>query len=257
MATLQVIDAAHWYEVVPMAEGVSLIHEPWIKDFCRCNIWHVRGRDRDLLLDTGMGVVSLRQTVSLVAERPVICVASHTHFDHIGCHHEFPDRRVHASEADILADPRRDTTLAEGYVGDYLFHRLPPRWDAATYKVAAAPASAFLAEGDVIDLGDRAFEVLHVPGHSPGGIALFEAKTRILLSGDIVYDGELLDDLEGSNGDDYEASLLRLSRLPADTVHAGHFASFGNARLKVLIDEYIAGRRRAGCPVPPIFPARG
>ena len=45
-----------------------------------------------------------------------------------------------------------------------------------------------------IDLGDRAFEVIHTPGHSPGGIALYEPKTGILLSGDIVYDGPLIDD---------------------------------------------------------------
>ena len=41
-------------------DGVTLIHEPWIKPFFRCNIWHVRGRDRDLLFDTGLGHFSLR-----------------------------------------------------------------------------------------------------------------------------------------------------------------------------------------------------
>ena len=46
-----------------MGDGVTLIHEPWIKPFFRCNIWHVRGRDRDLLFDTGLGHVSLRRHV--------------------------------------------------------------------------------------------------------------------------------------------------------------------------------------------------
>jgi glyoxylase-like metal-dependent hydrolase (beta-lactamase superfamily II) len=35
--------------------------------------------------------------------------------------------------------------------------------------------------------------VIHTPGHSPGGIALWEAATGILFSGDIVYDGELIE----------------------------------------------------------------
>ena len=43
-----------------MADGVTLIHEPWIKPFFRCNMWHVRGRDRDLLFDSGLGHFSLR-----------------------------------------------------------------------------------------------------------------------------------------------------------------------------------------------------
>jgi len=41
-------------------------------------------------------------------------------------------------------------------------------------------------DGDIIDLGDRAFEVLHLPGHSPGSIALFEAATKTLFSGDAI-----------------------------------------------------------------------
>ncbi len=43
-----------------------------------------------MLVDSGMGVVPLRAWVPLVTERPLQAVASHTHFDHIGCHHEFP-----------------------------------------------------------------------------------------------------------------------------------------------------------------------
>ena len=101
---LQVIDARRWYETIRMADGVTLIHEPWIKPFFRCNIWHVRGRDRDLLFDSGLGHVSLRATCALVSERKLVCVASHTHFDHIGCHHEFPDRCVHRRRS---AHPRR------------------------------------------------------------------------------------------------------------------------------------------------------
>ncbi|MEM8755932.1 MAG: MBL fold metallo-hydrolase, partial [Pseudomonadota bacterium] len=61
-----------------MADGVTFIDEPHIQTFYRCNIWHVRGRDRDMLVDSGMGVVSLVEWVPLVTERPVTAVASHT-----------------------------------------------------------------------------------------------------------------------------------------------------------------------------------
>ena len=43
------VGPTEWYETLRFADGVTLIHEPWIKSFYRCNIWHVRGRDRDLL----------------------------------------------------------------------------------------------------------------------------------------------------------------------------------------------------------------
>ncbi len=118
-----------WYRIRRLDDDVTLIDEPWIHQYYRCNIWHVRGRDRDMLVDTGMGVVSLRAEVPLVTERPLTAVASHTHYDHVGGHHEFPDRVVHRDEASLLASPTRASTLAE-WVSAAIFDRLP----AAPYR---------------------------------------------------------------------------------------------------------------------------
>ena len=184
----------------------------------------------------------------LVTERKLVCVASHTHFDHIGCHHEFPDRCVHRAEARILADPRNEWTLADRYATDEMFDRASPK--AGTRRATASrrrrPA-ACSRHGDVIDLGDRAFEVIHTPGHSPGGIALFEKTTGILLSGDIVYDGPLIDDAYHSDAGDYLATLERMRGLDVSIVHGGHFPSFGPTRYRQLIDEYLALKRKPGC----------
>jgi len=247
---MQIATAESWYETRLLDDGVTHIWEPHIRPFYRCNIWHVRGRDRDLLVDSGMGVVSLRQQVGILAGRPVLAVASHTHFDHIGAHHEFAERAVHRAEAAILAAPHRDRTLADVYVRDAadgeLITRLPPApYRSDDYAVADAPATRLLADGDVVDLGDRWFEVLHLPGHSPGGIALWEAATEILFSGDTVYDGPLIDDAYHSDIDNYIRSLERLRNLPVRVVHGGHFSSFGRGRLIELIDAYLRERRSA------------
>ncbi len=251
MSRSEVIGEAGWFEAITMGEGVTLIHEPWIKPFFRCNMWHVRGRDRDLLFDTGLGVFPLRRSIAALADRTPLCVASHTHFDHIGGHHEFPHRCVHAAEAGILADPRNALTLADRYATEAMFDAQPEGWSTAGYTVKAAPAQDLLQDGAVIDLGDRQFEVIHTPGHSPGGIALWESRTGILLSGDIVYDGPLIDDTYHADLGDYEASLRRLERLPVSVVHGGHFPSFGRVRLGQLIHEYLDGRHRPGCHLAP------
>jgi glyoxylase-like metal-dependent hydrolase (beta-lactamase superfamily II) len=241
------VAAAEWYETITMGEGVTLIHEPWIKPFYRCNIWHVRGRERDLLFDTGLGHFSLIRYVSLVTERAVMCIASHTHFDHIGCHHEFSDRRVHPAEAHILADPRNELTLADRYATDEMFERLPEGWRSGGYRVVPAPAGRTIENGDIVDLGDRAFEVIHTPGHSPGGIGLFERATGVFLSGDVIYDGPLIDDAYHSDRAMYAQSMERLETLPVSVVHGGHFPSFGPQRFREIIVEYLNGIRQAGC----------
>ncbi len=237
---MQIITADAWYAVRPIDDGITHIEEPYIKPFYRCNIWHVRGRERDLLVDSGMGVVSLREQVAQLAERPLLAVASHTHFDHIGCHHEFAERAVHAAEADLMASPGRRETLIDPYVSDDIFTGLPPGdYSSEAYTVAPAPATRILEDGDLVDLGDRHFEVIHTPGHSPGSIMLFERASGVLLSGDTVYDGPLIDDAYHSDIDEYVASMRRIHELPVRVVHGGHFPSFDGARYRELIREFL------------------
>ena len=229
-----------WYQIEKLGDDVTHISEPFIKEFYRCNIWHIRGSKRDMLVDSGMGVVSLRAWVPLVTEKPCLAVASHTHFDHIGCHHEFDQRLVHPAEADILAHPTSATTLAEDYVKDDIFTRLPPAPYLSTeYSVRKAAATRLIDDGDVIDLGNRQLEIIHTPGHSPGGIACWEAATQTLFSGDLVYDGPLIEEGYNTDACDYFNSMKRLLELPVRIVHGGHFPSYSGARHQQIIRAWL------------------
>ena len=239
---MQIATPETWYQSHGVGDDVTWIFEPHIKEYYRCNVWHVRGRDRDLLVDSGMGVVSLREQIPLLSGRPILAVASHTHFDHIGTHHEFAERAVHPDEAEILAHPTRANTVADHYVtGDDIFTQLPPGdWEPLRYEVAAAPATQLLPEGSVVDIGDRSFEVLHLPGHSPGSIALHERAAEILFAGDVVYDGPLAYDEENAEEmQQYVASMKRLLDLPVRVVHGGHYPSFGRERMQAIIREFL------------------
>ncbi|MEM6974436.1 MAG: MBL fold metallo-hydrolase [Pseudomonadota bacterium] len=238
-APLPVAKAEDWWRVTHLDDDITLIDEPHILPFFRCNCWHIRGRDRDLLIDSGLGAVSLRAWVPLVTEKPLIAVASHTHFDHIGCHHEFEDRAVHRAEAAILAAPTRAAILADPYATDAMFTAIPPGWDAPAYTVTPAPAARLLEDGDILSTGDRTLEVVHTPGHSPGGIALWEAATATLFSGDLVYDGPLVEDTYHADLDAYVASMQRLLEIPARTVHGGHFPSYDGRKHREIIRAWL------------------
>jgi glyoxylase-like metal-dependent hydrolase (beta-lactamase superfamily II) len=239
-----------------LADGVTWLDEPHVAPFARCNIWHVRGRERDLLVDTGLGLASLKTAAADLFERPVTAVMTHAHFDHIGGAAEFADRRVHVAEAAELAEPQGFAGLtaadlgaelvsrlrAAGYeIPEHLLTALPsPNFSVAGYRVPPAPAAALLHGGELLDLGDRVLEVLHLPGHSPGSIGLWENRTGILFSGDALYDGPLLYDLPGASIDAYIPTLERLLDLPVTVVHAGHDPSFGRERLRQIATDYLA-----------------
>jgi len=234
-----------------------LVTEPHVHPLLRCNVWHVVGRETDLVVDTSLGLASLLPYVRRELANGVLAVATHSHSDHIGGLGEFADRAVHRLEAGDLTKPV--TTYLEtavygesvlgpyrraGYIIPTLFvDAVPAGGVVATVCVGdPVPATRLLDDGDVVDLGDRRFEVLHLPGHSPGSIGLWEAATGVLFSGDAVYDGPLLDELDGSDIQAYVQTMRRLRELPVTVVHGGHEASFGRQRLVEICDRYLALR---------------
>jgi glyoxylase-like metal-dependent hydrolase (beta-lactamase superfamily II) len=247
--------AERWFERESVDDAITLLYEPHADPLVRCNMWHVRGRERDLLVDTGLGVASLREAARDLFGHGVLAVATHYHWDHSGGLHEFDERLVHGAEAALFAEPpvfgglRAEDFSADvlgyfdsvGYpVAEQLLTALPHAdYDLAGYRVRPAPATRVVEDGDVVDIGDRVFEVLHLPGHSPGSIGLWEQRTGTLFSGDALYDGTLLAGLPDSDPDAYRRTMERLLALPVTVVHAGHSGSFGRERLRELVRGYL------------------
>ena len=249
--------ADKWYTRKKIDSDITLLFEPHVHAFLRCNIWHIRGREKDLLIDTGLGVSSLRQEIVDLTDKPLAAVATHIHYDHVGCLHEFDERIMHVSESDQMADYHEfgslDTrTLRSDYLD--LFRQVEPleryfitavpssTYDPDAYAVTSTVPTLRVDEGYIIDIGNRHFEVFHLPGHSPGSIGLWDAQSGTLFSGDAVYDGLLLDDLPESNIADYIKTMKRLRELPVKVVHGGHEPSFGRQRLHEIIDDYLSTR---------------
>jgi glyoxylase-like metal-dependent hydrolase (beta-lactamase superfamily II) len=245
--------AERWFRQSDAGGGVTLLVEQHIDELLESNVWHVRGRERDLLVDSANGIGAVRPAVDpLVSGRPLVAVATHGHFDHTGGLHEFDDRRCHPDDEADVREPYRlrlrredfDDEVAGMYayygyaIPDLIVRALPAAdFDLAGWVTPGAEPTSLLLEGDVVDLGDRAFEVLHVPGHTAGSISLWEARTGTLFTGDAFYVDDKL------SWDDREAFLLSLERLrglPAEVVHAGHGRTFGGDELRSAIDRELA-----------------
>jgi glyoxylase-like metal-dependent hydrolase (beta-lactamase superfamily II) len=251
--------AARWFDVSEAADGIFRITEPHVHGYVRSNAWLVRGTASHLLVDSGLGIGGLAAELAELLDRPVIAVATHAHFDHFGGLGEFADRAAHPDDGEVIEAAADYVTLtADTYpaalldefaaaqlpVPELLIDELPHAdFDPAAFRTPPASVTRWLAAGDVLDLGERSFEVLHTPGHSPGSICLWEARSGALVSGDVLVDGEpLLDELPRSSPADFAASLRRLAGLPVQAVYAGHGPVFGRRRAHEIIADYLAGR---------------
>jgi glyoxylase-like metal-dependent hydrolase (beta-lactamase superfamily II) len=239
---------ASWYATDQVDEAITRITEPHVHELLSANTWHLRGRDRDLFVDCGLGVASLRAGLpDLFTGEPAV-VLTHAHLDHMGSAHEFTDCWAHPAEP--AGGPPPGSLRGPALAAELgLAESLPPLLIGAVpdedyrpdgYRLRAARVTRPLRDGDVIDLGDRTLVVQHLPGHTPGSIALFDPADGTLFTGDVVYDGVLLDAIIGADRSQYRQSLRRLLDLPVRLVHPGHGPSFGRARLHEIIHDYLA-----------------
>lgn len=229
-----------WFTIEQIAPGVLRITEPHVHEFFRANLYWIEGRDLDIMLDFGMGLSSLRSVLPRRG-RPVLAVATHAHVDHVGSFHEFEDRAGHPLEADIFVEMDDAGTFASWFAGmpDALSQLPSPGFDPRTCALKPAPLTRLLVEGDVIDTGDRRFSVLHLPGHSPGSIALLDEVNGEFFAGDAIYDGGLVDDIAGADIRTYVETMRRIAELEVRIVHGGHGESFDQARMREIARAYI------------------
>ena len=251
--------APRWFDISETGDGVLRITEPYVHSYVRSNAWLIRGSASHLLVDAGLGIGRLPDELAEYLDRPVIAVATHSHFDHFGGLAEFADRAAHPADGEVIEQASDYVTLtaatypaalldefeaAGESVPELLIDALPyDGFDLLSFRTPPASITRWLADADVLDLGDRSFEVVHAPGHSPGSICMWEAASGTLVSGDVIVAGEpLLDQLPRSSPADFAASLRRLADLPMRSVYAGHGPVFDRSRAHDIIDEYLASR---------------
>ncbi len=228
-----------WFEFEEIAPGISRITERYYAPDMRCNIYLIRGSERDLVLDTGLGLGSLAGYLSNRARSPLL-VLSHAHYDHIGSAFEFPERLIHPAEAEFLARPTRANTYADLLIKDEDFIKPPwPDFRAECWEAEPSPATDLIREGDTIELGDRVFEVLSTPGHSWGSICLWEPVTGNLFCADTVYEGELFDFLPCSHIPTYVHTLSCLREYPVQQALPGHGRVLTGPEFRQVIDGYL------------------
>lgn len=252
--------APEWFSARPEADGLTCVGEPHVDLWLGANVWHVRGRDRDLVVDSGLGVASLRAGVPALFEREPVLVLSHAHPDHLGGAHEFAEVLVHPAEEALVRSPGPVSLFGPellvalgidpaGLPGDeepapeILLDAVPSAgFELQGFANRPARPTGTVVEGDRIDLGDRMLTVLHLPGHTPGSIALLDEHRGDLFTGDVVYQGGLVDCCAGSDVPAYLATMRRLLDLEVARVLPGHGEPFGQDRLRELAAEYLTWR---------------
>lgn len=146
----------------------------------------VIGKTKALLVDTGMGIGNLKEYIEEITTLPIEIINTHGHPDHGGGNSNFS--KVHINKDDIslmkemcTEDYRREDIRKILGEENPLFKELSDNIIKNKHFNIEE-----LNIGDIIDIGEREFEVIKIEGHTKGSICLLNSKEKIIFTGDSV-----------------------------------------------------------------------
>ena len=209
----------NWFSIDQVDKETYIISEyrHWEETHC----YLLNGSEYSLLIDTGLGICDIHDQVKKLTDKPVIAIATHIHWDHIGGHKFYPDFYAHESELNWL---NGDFPLTMGQIKGMVVDRcdLPDGYDVSNYEFFQGKPTKVLKGNEVINIGDRFVRIVHTPGHSPGHMCFWEKERGFLFTGDLVYKDTLFAYFPSTDPETYLNSLEKVSTLPVKQVFPAH-----------------------------------
>ncbi len=208
-----------WFTIDQIDKDTYIISEyrHWEETHC----YLLNGSERSLLIDTGLGISDIHEQVIKLTDKPIVTVATHIHWDHIGGHKYFPDFYAHKNEMNWL---NGEFPLTMEQIKGMVVERcdLPEGYDVNKYEFFQGKPTKALKDNEIIDIGDRFVQIVHTPGHSPGHMCFWEKERAHIFTGDLVYKDTLFAYFPSTDPGAYLNSLERLSALPVKQVFPAH-----------------------------------
>lgn len=229
-------------------DGVYAISAPATEQ-----MYLVLGTKKAALIDTGMGIGSLKAYVRKITDLPLIVINTHGHPDHAGGNGEFTDSEIYMSDKDI--DIYTTMCTVDYRLNDVRFMIGDDADKIKDDFISGLPNTIHLKDGDEFDLGGRTLKTIAVPGHTPGCICLYDDLTSCLFGGDSLTNTDTWLYLDHCNPlMTYLKSMVRLLglNLKINRIFPGHLPTPVSSDMilrKIACAKAIIANPKIGVPI--------
>lgn len=177
-----------------MAEIVQINPDTWRIEDNDVRFFVLEGTEKAVMIDSGMNTSDAGEIAGRLTSKPLELLNTHADRDHISGNSAFGRFYMHPAEEE-------------------------------NYRAAGGAGTVVpLSEGQIIELGNRPLEIIEIPGHTPGSVAILDINRRVLISGDSVQDGKIFMFGKFRNLKEYIPSMKKLLKYADrfDSIYPSH-----------------------------------
>lgn len=164
-----------------MAEIIQINNNTWRIEDDGVRFFLLTGNESALMIDSGMNTPNAREIVESITNLPITLLNTHCDIDHISGNNAFEEFYIGENEIDYYLKMNKQTNTIK-----------------------------FVKDKEIIDLGNRKLQIINLPGHTPGSIAILDIDNRVLIGGDSIQDGRIFMFGDIRNLDTFIISLQEL-----------------------------------------------
>lgn len=164
-----------------MQEKIKINENTWRIEDQGVRFFLLEGKEFALMIDSGMNTPNAKQIAESLTNLPIKLLNTHTDIDHISGNNEFDEVLIGENEVTYYQEKHKENQ-----------------------KIIT------VSDKQIIDLGERKIQIINLPGHTPGSIALLDINNRVLIGGDSIQDGKIFMFGEGRDINNFVISLQDL-----------------------------------------------
>lgn len=145
-----------------MAEIIQINNSTWRIEDDGVRFFLLTGDESALMIDSGMNTPNAKEIVESITNLPITLLNTHCDIDHISGNNAFEEFYIGENEIDYYLKMHNQTSNIK-----------------------------LVKDKEIIDLGNRKLQIINLPGHTPGSIAILDINNRVLIGGDSIQDGRI------------------------------------------------------------------